>query len=143
MVGQGPNGSCGLNEVWSYGAEVESILTRYIRLRNEELAEYLADLHDNVTARGALTLRPLLFEFPADPNPAILDIADQFMLGPGLLVAPVTTFGARSRRVYFPAGERWVDYWNRSSITEGGAWHTVAAPLDTLPLFLRHSYTNL
>lgn len=140
VVGQGPNGSCGPNEVWSYGAEVERILTRYIRLRNEALAPYLIDLHANVTARGDLTLRPLFFEFPEDSEAELRLIDDQFMLGPGLVVAPVTTFGQRSRQMYLPVGSRWVNFWNRSDVTVGGTWLTVVSPLDTLPLFIREPY---
>lgn len=57
--------------------------------------------------------------------------------GPRFLVAPVTTQGAVSRTVYFPAGADWVDYFNRSAIYPGGAIATVPAPLEILPLFER------
>jgi alpha-D-xyloside xylohydrolase len=59
------------------------------------------------------------------------------MLGPRYLVAPVTKQGAVSRSVYFPAGARWLNYWNASQVIDGGVRITVAASLDTLPLFVR------
>lgn len=57
--------------------------------------------------------------------------------GPSLLVAPVTTQGARQRDVYFPQGASWVDYFNSSAVYSGGKSHTVPAPLEILPLFKR------
>ena len=39
----------------------------------------------------------------------VLDIGDQFMFGPALLVNPVTEYKARKRVVYLPAGTGWYD----------------------------------
>src|SRR6185503_7604917 len=49
--------------------------------------------------------RPLFLDFPA--HPACWDIADQFLFGGDILVAPVVTEGARERDVYLPAGADW------------------------------------
>ncbi len=54
-----------------------------------------------------------------------------------MLVAPVFKKGARSRKVTFPAGSRWVN-WNKPSQTfAGGTTATVAAPLEQLPMFVK------
>ena len=37
MKPQGPQGSCGPNEVWSYGASIEPILSSIVRFRNDVL----------------------------------------------------------------------------------------------------------
>ncbi len=47
-------------------------------------------------------MRPLVYDFPADA--AAADLADEFMFGPDLLVAPVAEQGATARRVYLLAG---------------------------------------
>ena len=60
---------------------------------------------------------------------------DTYMFGDDLLVAPVVTKGATTRDVILPAG-RWLDWWSGASYTGPGTI-TVAAPLGTLPLFLR------
>lgn len=60
---------------------------------------------------------------------------DIYLLGDDLLVAPVVTRGAREREVVFPPGA-WFDWWSDARIA-GGTTQTVAAPLDTLPLFQR------
>ena len=62
------------------------------------------------------------------------------MLGPDLLVAPVTAQGATSRQVYFPgsAATRWVSFWDaRAPHIAGGTRKTVDAPLDTIPVYRR------
>ena len=65
-------------------------------------------------------------------------IDDQYLLGDGLLVAPVVEENATSRSVHFPGDDEWVDYWaNTTASHKGGSTATVAAPLTTLPLFQR------
>lgn len=63
---------------------------------------------------------------------------DQYLLGDNLLVAPVIERGAQKRPVLFPPGD-WVDYWSGTVYRggEGGTTAMVAAPLGTLPLFVR------
>ena len=54
-----------------------------MRLRNGPLQPYLRELAANVSAHGAVTMRALSFEFPADPR--AVGISDQFLLGPRYL----------------------------------------------------------
>ena len=83
-----------------------------MRVRAERLAPYIAALAANVSARGVPTMRPLWWEFPGDPH--AVGVNDQYMLGPDLLVAPVTVQGATTRLVTFPgdATTRWVAFWD-------------------------------
>jgi alpha-D-xyloside xylohydrolase len=60
---------------------------------------------------------------------------DVYLLGDDLLVAPVTTRGARSREVPFPPG-RWFDFWTGEA-REGGTTASIPAPLGQIPVFLR------
>ena len=61
---------------------------------------------------------------------------DEYMFGPALLVAPVTEQGSTSRKVYLPAGTDWYNFWTNERV-HGGQTITVAAPIDTIPLFVR------
>jgi alpha-D-xyloside xylohydrolase len=79
-------------------------------------------------------MRALVMDFPADRN--ALDTPDQFMFGPALLVSPVTRAGATSRSIYLPAELSWYDFWTGASQT-GGHAIAAAAPLETMPLFVR------
>lgn len=102
MKPQGPQGSCGFNEVWSYGPAVEPVLTALVRFRNDVLAPYILALGRNVSLHGVPTMRPLWYDFPRDDAATDPACDDQFMLGPLYMAAPVTTHGASSRSVYFP-----------------------------------------
>jgi alpha-D-xyloside xylohydrolase len=64
-------------------------------------------------------------------------IADEYMFGPAFLVAPVTTYQARSRSVYLPPTDGdWYDFWTGSSVA-GGRTFDAPAPYDAMPLFIR------
>lgn len=126
-------GSCGFNEVWSYGDDTQAILERYVRMRMK-LKPYIQELAVNVTARGVPTMRPLWWEFPEDRNTVGLD--DQYMLGPEFLVAPVTVQGATNRSVYFPKGASWKHEFD-GSVVEGGQTLTIDGPLYSFPVYRR------
>jgi len=121
------------NELWSYGPEAQQILTKYDRLRYR-LMPYIYSLAARTTFDGYTPMRALAFDFAADPN--ALDITDEFMFGPSLLVAPVTHAGATSRDVYLPRGADWYDYWTGKRFTGGQTIHR-DAPLSVLPLYVR------
>lgn len=85
----------------------------------------------NLLTDGRPIQRALGLAYPelgAHPN-------DEYMFGDDLLVAPVTERGVTSRDVVFPPGN-WIDWWT-GEVIEGGTTKTVAAPLGTLPLYLR------
>jgi alpha-D-xyloside xylohydrolase len=121
------HGSRPANEVWSYGKEAEPILEKYLRVRYE-LMPYIYSLGYRTWKTGV----PL--DFPGDPK--VADLRDEYMFGPAFLVAPVTEQGATSRQVYLPAGADWYNFWTNERI-KGGQTVTVAAPIDTIPLFVR------
>jgi alpha-D-xyloside xylohydrolase len=121
------------NEVWSYGKQAEPILEKYLRLRYE-LLPYTYSLGYGTYQTGAPFMRALFMDFPDDAN--VADIPDEYMFGPAFLVAPVTEQGATSRKVYLPAGSDWYNYWTNERI-RGGQTITAAAPIDTVPLFVR------
>merc|ERR1712118_654216 len=95
---------------------------------------YIAELAANVSATGVPTMRPLWYEFPDDPK--CVGVNDQYLLGPKYLVAPVTTQNSTNRTLYFPAGASWRDVFT-GKLTRGGQTLTVAAPLDTIPVYTR------
>jgi alpha-D-xyloside xylohydrolase len=121
------------NEVWSFGDTAYTIIRRLLRLR-EQLKPYLRVLNQAAHERGAPPMRPLVYDFPADA--AAANLADEFMLGPELLVAPVVEQGATTRRVYLPAGAVWVDAWSREEVT-GGQIVEAAAPIERIPVYWR------
>ncbi len=127
------HGSRPANEVWSYGKQAEPILEKYLRLRYQ-LMPYIYSNEFHTYETGAPIMRALFMDFPSDPK--VADLRDEYMLGPALLVAPVTEQGATAREVYLPAGADWYNYWTNERV-KGGQTITVQAPIDTLPLFVR------
>jgi alpha-D-xyloside xylohydrolase len=121
------------NEVWAYGKQAELILEKYLRLRYQ-LLPYTYSLAYATYQTGAPFMRALFMDFPNDPN--VVNIPDEYMFGPALLVAPVSEQGATRRSVYLPAGCDWYNYWTNERL-KGGQTITADAPIDTIPLFVR------
>jgi alpha-D-xyloside xylohydrolase len=120
------------NELWSYGPEAQEILTEYDRLRYE-LMPYIYSVAWKTTNEGYTPMRPLVMDFRNDPR--ALNIGDQFMFGPAILVNPVTEEKATSRHLYLP-NAKWYDFWTAAAV-DGGKAIDSPAPLDRLPLFVR------
>jgi alpha-D-xyloside xylohydrolase len=120
----------GTRELDRFGDEAIEVFRRYLDLRMR-LLPYLLGTADDSAARSLPMARALVVDHQQDPS--TWGIADQWMLGSALLVAPILDDRNR-RRVYLPAGA-WTDWWT-GEVTEGGRWIEVEAPLDTLPLWL-------
>lgn len=84
--------------------------------------------HNNYTL-----MRSLAMSYTADKQ--TYGIGDQFLFGPALMVCPVYSYKARNREVYFPAGNKWYDFYTGKQI-EGGQKVNVEAPLERIPLFV-------
>jgi alpha-D-xyloside xylohydrolase len=98
-------------------------------------------------------MRPLVMDFPHDSEAR--DIADQYLVGSGLMVSPITEYKARLRNVYLPSAPgneatRWYDFWNGTQVTagagttqpatvlpSGGMTIEAAASYDQIPLHVR------
>ena len=66
----------------------------------------------------------------------IREVTDQYMMGNDLLVAPLFA-GEKERRVVFPAGDKWYDFYTGAQVAEGGDEVTIQGTLDRIPLFVR------
>ncbi|MBE8986251.1 glycoside hydrolase family 31 protein [Nostoc sp. LEGE 12450] len=120
------------HEPWVFGDRIEKICREYIELRYQ-LLPYIYTLFWLAATTGAPILRPLLYDFPNDPK--TFSLADQVMLGPSLLAAPIYRPGVEHRAVYLPEG-CWYDWWSGEEFT--GPTHILAyAPLEKMPLYVR------
>ncbi len=128
----------GDNEVWSYTPELFAIFERLLRVR-ENLRPYLAGLFAEYSRTGTPPMRPLSFAFPGQPS---LTGQAAYMLGPDLLVAPVTEPGAEVREVRLPLGEDWVHVWS-STTHPGGSTASAPCPLGQVPVFCRSDASAL
>jgi len=132
-LGGGMCASGASNEVWSFGEDVEKILTKYIEIR-ECLFPYLKEAVKESHEKGTPVIKPLFYDF--DKDAYCWDIEDEFLLGHDLLVAPIYEYQKRERVVYLPKGANWVDVWTKE-IIEGGVTIIVNSPIDRIPLYIK------
>ncbi len=100
------------------------------------LIPYILGILEDAVRTGLPVQRSMALAFPDDAMAQLWDT--QYLLGPALLVAPVTQPGNKVQ-VYLPEGEAW---WDLSTgwRYEGGTTWTVEAGLDTLPIFGREGH---
>ncbi|WP_294390054.1 TIM-barrel domain-containing protein [uncultured Sphingomonas sp.] len=98
------------------------------------LMPYIYTLGADTSLKDGSIMRGMVMDFAADRK--TWDINDQYLFGRAFLVAPVTTFQARERNVYLPAGADWYDF-NSGAFARGGQTIRAAAPYGRMPLFVR------
>lgn len=105
----------------------------YDRLRYR-LMPYIYSLTGMVTQKDYTIMRALVMDFGNDKG--VLNIGDQFMFGPSLLINPVTEYKARMRSVYLPAGTEWYDI-RSGKHSGGGRTINADAPYSEIPIFVK------
>lgn len=118
-----------------FDEEMIAIYRRYTRLR-ERLLDRLAAAASEARRSGLPIVRPLVFDYPDDPE--VADLWDEYLFAADLLVAPVWRTGQRSREVYLPAGA-WESFWNPGQTYRGPVRLRLEAPLDQILVFRRLS----
>jgi alpha-D-xyloside xylohydrolase len=98
------------------------------------LMPYIYSIAGHAYHKDYTLMRGLAMDFSSDKN--VLNIGDQYMFGPSLLINPVYTYKATSRNVYLPAGTGWYDFYT-GKFQEGGKEITATAPYEQMPLFVR------
>jgi alpha-D-xyloside xylohydrolase len=106
----------------------------YVNKLRYRLMPYIYSLASKTYFDDYTIMRALVMDFNGDPS--VLNIGDQYMFGPALMVAPVYQYKARNREVYFPAATGWYDFYTGRFI-EGGQKLSVDAPYERIPLFVK------
>lgn len=119
-------------EPWRFGEECQLAIQRCLELRYR-LLPYLYSLGHQAHTAGTPILRPLFWEFPQDALSVNID--NQAMVGPSLLIAPIVRPGIAQRAVYLPPG-RWCNFWDQR-IESGPAWIIDTAPYGQPILWMR------
>ncbi|WP_055586021.1 TIM-barrel domain-containing protein [Streptacidiphilus griseoplanus] len=119
---------------WQYGTEARQSADRFLNLR-ENLVPYTYSLAEEASRTGLPIVRPTYLEYP-DEAQAYATAGSEYLYGPDVLVAPVTTPGTTATTsVWFPPGQ-WTDYFTGRTY-QGGTTQTVTTGLDSMPVFLR------
>jgi len=98
------------------------------------LMPYIYSLASKTYFDDYTIMRPLVMDFNGDPQ--VLDIGDQYMFGPSIMVAPIYEYKARAREIYFPSQTGWYNIYS-GEFVKGGQKIVVDAPYERMPLFAK------
>lgn len=117
---------------YAFGDVFTSSIAHYVRLRYK-LLPYIYSYAYRTHVTGEPLIRPLVYHYPNDEN--VYDLADEYLFGEEMLVAPVHEEEQSHREVYLPGGT-WFDL-DYGHVYEGGKWYDVYAPQNRIPVFVR------
>jgi alpha-glucosidase (family GH31 glycosyl hydrolase) len=100
------------------------IWRRYAKLHTQ-LNPYLRGADAIYRETGMPIARDLMLAYPRDRRAA--GLADQYLLGPSLLVAPVLAPGATKRSLYLPRGQ-WLEFWKALRFARRSGEFTMRRP---------------
>jgi len=115
-----------------YDRELLAIWHLYAHLHND-LADYTYDQARRANEQGTPIVRSMALAYPGRPD--YVDMWQQYLFGPDLLVRPVWEEGATAVEVALPDGT-WLDAWT-GAMHLGPATVTVPVPLHVAPAFVR------
>ncbi|KAH7369433.1 glycosyl hydrolase [Plectosphaerella cucumerina] len=126
-------------EPWSYRAESQEIITRFLRLRHR-MIPYLHTMNTRAARTGEPLVQPMYWQHPE------LDVAykvpNQYIFGSELMVCPITKPRHRltslsSVRAWFPPGKaRYIDIFT-GMVYDAGCTLELFRPLGEIPVFAR------
>ena len=120
---------------WQYGPAANASAKKFLNLR-ERLLPYTYRAAAEATRTGTPITRPLYLAYPGEQE-AYASAGSEYLYGPDLLVAPVTTPGeSATTTVWFPPGSSWTDYFTGRTY-QGGTTGQITTTLDTMPVFVR------
>ncbi|HEY1788414.1 MAG TPA: TIM-barrel domain-containing protein [Verrucomicrobiae bacterium] len=116
---------------WLFGPDALNAIRSALDLRYR-LIPYYYSLAYETFETGVPIMRPLVMEYPNDPNAA--NLSDEWLVGSSLLAAPILQPGGK-RIVYLPAG-KWYPF--ESNVpADGGQTADVTAGLSDIPIYIR------
>ena len=128
------HGQFPLREIYNIAPEdhpAYQTILYYNQLRYR-LMPYIYSLAGKTYFDDYTIMRPLVMDYASDL--AVRDNSTQYMFGPSMMIAPVYTYKATSREVYFPKGTDWYDLYTGKRY-KGGQKQEVEAPFERMPIF--------
>ena len=122
-------------EPYSLGTMLKTSSSKSIRLKYALLLYHYYNFY-NITKSGGTYITPMCFAFK--PTEKVADyfyqMQDQFMFGEAFLVAPVLEKSQSVKRIYFPYGAQFFDYWTGKKIEGNDTWLEIKVKRETIPL---------
>jgi hypothetical protein len=131
------NSAFNSKEPWRYGVLAEHVMTRFLRLRHE-LVPYLYTASWRAHTEGEAVVRPMYHDHPQSDE--AYGVPNQYMFGPDLLVAPITSpadrrTGLAEVTAWLPEGT-WVDFFTGRRY-EGGRTLVLHRTIEEMPVLAR------
>lgn len=120
-----------VTEPWMY-SNLKDDIRKAIEFRYR-LNPYLYSLTYRAHVTGEPIMEPMCYAFQNDPK--CYDEGVDFMFGDSMLVANVVDKGAKTRKVYLPAGTTFYDFYTRERY-EGGQTIEIPVTLSSIPVFV-------
>lgn len=120
-----------VTEPWMY-SDLKDDIRKAIEFRYC-LNPYLYSLTYRAHVTGEPIMEPMCYAFQNDPK--CYDEGVDFMFGDSMLVANVVDKGAKTRKVYLPAGTTFYDFYTRERY-EGGQTIEIPVTLSSIPVFV-------
>lgn len=127
------HGSSSYRVPWLFDEEACDVVAYFTKLKCR-LMPYLYSKSIEAHQEGTPVMRPMVFEFMEDPAVPYLD--KQYMLGDGLLTAPILREDGICE-YYLPEGT-WTHLLS-SEVREGGKWYRDRYDYFSLPLYVRQN----
>lgn len=125
------HGSGSYRVPWLFDEEASEVVRFFTNLKCR-LMPYIYQKAVEAHRHGTPVLRPMIFEFPADPAVRYLD--QQYMLGDAILAAPI--FSADHMVEYYLPEGAWTGLLTGETKT-GGRWFKGSYDYFSLPLYVR------
>ena len=120
-----------VTEPWMY-SDLKDDIRKAIEFRYR-LNPYLYSLTYRAHVTGDPIMEPMCYAFQNDPK--CYDEGVDFMFGDSMLVDNVVDKGAKTRKVYLPAGTTFYDFYTRERY-EGGQTIEIPVTLSSIPVFV-------
>ncbi|MBO6155154.1 MAG: DUF4968 domain-containing protein [Lachnospiraceae bacterium] len=123
-----------VTEPWMY-ENTKSDVAEAIKFRYR-LSPYLYSLMRRAAVTGLPIMEPLVSAFQDDAN--VYKESINFMEGDSLFVANVVDKGATTKKIYFPEGYSFYDYYTREEYV-GGREYEIPVTLKSIPMYVKES----
>ncbi len=111
----------------------KELAKRAIELRYQLLPYNYTLAFENHT-KGVPLMRPLLFV--ESDNAMVFENSEAYLWGNNFLVVPIIKAGVTEKEIYFPKGNKWIDFYN-DKVYEGGKTHTIPVVSEHIPVFVK------
>ncbi|MBQ9773148.1 MAG: glycoside hydrolase family 31 protein [Clostridia bacterium] len=122
-----------VRNVYELTEDAQRIYHNFLALR-EKLTPYITKYTEIACETGIPVVRHPILHYQNDPE--VCDISTQFMLGDGLMIAPILSRTDGTRTVYLPEGS-WTNLLTGETVS-GNQTLAVTANLGQIPVFLNN-----